>query len=211
MKTVNCQVLRLIIAGLQVTSRLPCWWSRTKAFLSAGKWTLFWCKFSRKISFVLTTNMAALSRGCKPRIITGNSPLRMKQHYASCVSPTFHWIWSEVWDRDFHLVYFCVLYMYWNYRTFSTIWRHHSGIPGIFSKIMLDGTSNCFYFLLFLFLCFLSLFLFYCSAHLHLNFGKQKSFIFCGAKPFDELSVNIANAENLQTFSHLARDFFLTS
>ena len=56
------------IAGLQVTSRRPCWWSRTKAFLSAGKWTLFWCKFSRKISFVLTTNMAALSRGCKPRI-----------------------------------------------------------------------------------------------------------------------------------------------
>ena len=25
------------IAGLQVTSRRPCWWSRTKAFLSAGK------------------------------------------------------------------------------------------------------------------------------------------------------------------------------
>ena len=56
------------IAGLQVTSQRPCWWSRTKAFLSAGKWTLFWCKFRRKISFVLTTNMAALSRGCKPRI-----------------------------------------------------------------------------------------------------------------------------------------------
>ena len=56
------------IAGLQVTSRRPCWWSITKAFLSAGKWTLFWCKFSRKNYFVLTTNMAALSRGCKPRI-----------------------------------------------------------------------------------------------------------------------------------------------
>ena len=25
------------IAGLQVTSRRPCWWSRTKAFLSTGK------------------------------------------------------------------------------------------------------------------------------------------------------------------------------
>ena len=25
------------IAGLRVTSRWPCWWSRTKAFLSAGK------------------------------------------------------------------------------------------------------------------------------------------------------------------------------
>ena len=56
------------VAGLQVTSRRPCWWSRTKVFLSAGNWTLFWCKFSRKISFALTTNMAALSRGCKPRI-----------------------------------------------------------------------------------------------------------------------------------------------
>ena len=47
-------------AGLQVTSRRPCWGSRTKAFLSAGKWTLFWCKFSRKVPFVLTTNMVAL-------------------------------------------------------------------------------------------------------------------------------------------------------
>ena len=60
--------LKLRIAGLQVTSRRPCWWSRTKASLSAGKWTLFWCKISRRISFVLTTNMAALSRGCNPRI-----------------------------------------------------------------------------------------------------------------------------------------------
>ena len=59
------------IAGLQVTSRRPCWESRTKAFLSAGKWTLLWCKFSRKISFVLTTNLASLSRGCKPRILNG--------------------------------------------------------------------------------------------------------------------------------------------
>ena len=51
-----------------MTSRKPCWWSKTKEFLSAGKWTLFWCKFYKKISFVLTTNMAALSRGCKRRI-----------------------------------------------------------------------------------------------------------------------------------------------
>ena len=69
----NVDILRNIrkfsIVGLQVTSRRPCWRSRTKAFLSAGKWTLFWCKFSRKISFALTTNMAALSRGCKPRIL----------------------------------------------------------------------------------------------------------------------------------------------
>ena len=26
----------LLIAGLPVTSRRPCWWSRTKAFLSYG-------------------------------------------------------------------------------------------------------------------------------------------------------------------------------
>ena len=25
-----------LIAGLHVTSRRPCWWSRTKAFLSSG-------------------------------------------------------------------------------------------------------------------------------------------------------------------------------
>ena len=62
--TARIRQIRTTIAGLQVTSRQPCWWSRTKAFLSAGKWTLFWCKFGRKISFVLTTNMAALSRGC---------------------------------------------------------------------------------------------------------------------------------------------------
>ena len=64
----QCTQCNIEIAGLQVTSRRPCWWSKTKAFLSAGKWTLFWCKFFPKISFVLTTNMAALSRGCKPRI-----------------------------------------------------------------------------------------------------------------------------------------------
>ena len=36
------------IAGLHVTSRRPNWWSRTKAFLSSGKLTLFSCKFFQK-------------------------------------------------------------------------------------------------------------------------------------------------------------------
>ena len=36
------------IAGLHVTSRRPCWWSRTKAFLSSGNQTLFSCKFFEK-------------------------------------------------------------------------------------------------------------------------------------------------------------------
>ena len=31
-----------------VTSRQPCWLSRTKAFLSSGNWTLFLCKFFAK-------------------------------------------------------------------------------------------------------------------------------------------------------------------
>ena len=30
----------------------------------------FYVNFSRKISIVLTPNMAALSRGCKPRIVS---------------------------------------------------------------------------------------------------------------------------------------------
>ena len=36
------------IAGLQVTSRRPCWWSRTKALLSSGNETLFSCKLFEK-------------------------------------------------------------------------------------------------------------------------------------------------------------------
>ena len=56
------------IAGLHVTSRRPCWWSRTKAFSPLGTKLYFQVNSSRKYSFVLTPNMAALSRGCKPRI-----------------------------------------------------------------------------------------------------------------------------------------------
>ena len=45
------QSIRRTIAGLHVTSRRPCWWSRTKAFLSSGNETLFSCKFFEEIFF----------------------------------------------------------------------------------------------------------------------------------------------------------------
>ena len=64
-------ILLQTIATLHVTSRRPCWWSRTKAFLSSG----IHVNSSGKISIVLTPNMAALSRGCKPRIDRRKSPL----------------------------------------------------------------------------------------------------------------------------------------
>ena len=42
---------RLPIAGLHLTSRRPCWRSRTKAFLSSENYTLFSCKFFEEIFF----------------------------------------------------------------------------------------------------------------------------------------------------------------
>ena len=62
---------REAIAGLHVTSRRPYWRSKTKAFLSSGNLTLFSGKLFKKNSVVLTFNLAALSRGCKPRIGEG--------------------------------------------------------------------------------------------------------------------------------------------
>ena len=41
-------MLKVSIAGLHVTSRRPCWWPGTKAFLSSGSQTLFSCKFFEK-------------------------------------------------------------------------------------------------------------------------------------------------------------------
>ena len=64
------------VAGLHVTSRQPCWQSRTKAFVSSGNLTPFSCKFFEKNFYCIdhqhTTNMAALSRGCKPRVLDEN-------------------------------------------------------------------------------------------------------------------------------------------
>ena len=60
----------IAIAGLHVTSRWPSWWSRTKAILSSGNKNFHVNSLKKKTkhSTALTTNMAALSRGCKPRI-----------------------------------------------------------------------------------------------------------------------------------------------
>ena len=55
------------IAGLHVTSWQPCWFSTTKTFLSSGSWSPFSCKFVEIIFTVLTTYVAAMSHGCKPR------------------------------------------------------------------------------------------------------------------------------------------------
>ena len=46
-----CKARNCAIAGLHVTSRRPCWWSRTKVFLSSGNETLFSCKFFEEIFF----------------------------------------------------------------------------------------------------------------------------------------------------------------
>ena len=53
--------LKSSIAGLQVTTVRPCWWSRERAFLSSGN-------FEKKNYTVLNASMAALSSGCKPSI-----------------------------------------------------------------------------------------------------------------------------------------------
>ena len=53
--------------GLHVTSRRPCWWSRTKVS-PLGTKLCFHVNSSRKNSTVPTPNMTALSHGCKPKI-----------------------------------------------------------------------------------------------------------------------------------------------
>ena len=56
------------IAGLHLTSRRPCRWSRKKVFVSSGNQTLFSCSLFEKKYIVLIPNIAALSRGCKTRM-----------------------------------------------------------------------------------------------------------------------------------------------
>ena len=48
LSVINDQKHDVGIASLHVTSRRPCWWSRTKASLSSGNQTLFSCKFFEK-------------------------------------------------------------------------------------------------------------------------------------------------------------------
>ena len=57
-----------VIAGFHVTSRRPCWWSKTKRFSPLGTKLYFHGNYSRKNSVVLTPNMATLSSDCKRRI-----------------------------------------------------------------------------------------------------------------------------------------------
>ena len=65
----------LLIAGLHVTSQQPCWWcvgGQKKSVSLLWELNPIFCKFFAKkfyrIDHQRTTNMAALSRGCKPRI-----------------------------------------------------------------------------------------------------------------------------------------------
>ena len=69
------EIVLFRIPGLHVTSRQPCQWSRT------GKLTLFSSKILRDSNFiVLTPNIAASSRGCKPRIPSTDKWYRLQKH-----------------------------------------------------------------------------------------------------------------------------------
>ena len=57
------------IAGLQLTSRQPCWGTTTKRFPPLGTKLFYHANSAKKFFIVLTTNMAALSRGCKRSIL----------------------------------------------------------------------------------------------------------------------------------------------
>ena len=65
----------LCIAGLQLTSRQPCWGTTTKRFPPLGTKLFYHANSAKKFFIVLTTNMAALSRGCKRSICVKNDPL----------------------------------------------------------------------------------------------------------------------------------------
>ena len=65
----------LLIAGLHVTSQQPCWWcvrGQKKSISLLWELNPIFCKLFEKkfyrIDHQHTTNMAAFSRGCKPRI-----------------------------------------------------------------------------------------------------------------------------------------------
>ena len=57
------------IAGLQLTSRQPCWGTTTKRFPPLETKLFYHANSAKKFFIVLTTNMAALSRGCKRSIM----------------------------------------------------------------------------------------------------------------------------------------------
>ena len=71
----NCWFARDVTVAMLVV----CWWSRTKNFSPLGIKPYFHVNSSRKNFFVIdhqhTTNMAALSHGCKPWIMNSSSNL----------------------------------------------------------------------------------------------------------------------------------------
>ncbi len=60
--------LFLNIAGLQLTSQRPCWMTGTKRSPPLGTKLFYYANSAKTCFIVLSSNMAALSRGCKPRI-----------------------------------------------------------------------------------------------------------------------------------------------
>ena len=68
-----------------MTSWQPCWWSKTKIFLSSGNLTQFSCTLSEKKNAALTTNMAAMSRGIQTKTKTKSYPCCL------AVIPTTHY------------------------------------------------------------------------------------------------------------------------
>ncbi len=56
------------IAGLQLTSQQPCWMAETKRSPPLGTKLFYYANSAKTCFIVLSSNMAALSRGCKPRI-----------------------------------------------------------------------------------------------------------------------------------------------
>ena len=76
-----------VIAGFHVTSRRPCWWSRTKRFSPLWTKLYFHGNYSRKNSVILTPNMATLSSDCKRRIAI------------TCTSKCEISSWSELFER----------------------------------------------------------------------------------------------------------------
>ena len=58
-----------LIAGLQLTSLQPCWWTTIKRFPPLGTELFYHANSAKNFLIVLSPNMATLSRGCKPRIM----------------------------------------------------------------------------------------------------------------------------------------------
>ena len=74
------------IAGLQLTSRQPCWETRTNGFPRLGTKLFYYANSAKTFFIVLTTNMAALSRGCKRSIPTTWVRVIKRDLFRVCIS-----------------------------------------------------------------------------------------------------------------------------